>query len=64
MDIDFTIPIWTDGFPTKPTIEFTEDGWNTVYKGSCVAKSPYAYLVDGMGYGRFWIPKCYVRLCN
>ena len=53
-----------DGWATLPTVEFTEDEWNTVYRGSCIDSTFYAYLVRGDGYGTFWIPKCYVRLVN
>ena len=63
--IDFTKPIPSeedDGFPILPTVEFTEDDWNTVYIGHCVEKSIYSYLVDSSVYGRFWIPKENVRL--
>jgi len=53
-----------DGWPTLPTVEFMEDGWNTVYLGCCIDSTFDAYLVRGDGYGTFWIPKCYVRLVN
>lgn len=63
--IDFTKPIkYEDGMVILPTIEFTEDNWNTVYRGKCISSTFYSYLVDGIGYGRFWIPKCYVRLAK
>ena len=51
-------------FPTLPTVEFTEDNWNTVYRGYCVEKSIYSYLVHSSEYGRFWIPKANVRLAK
>ncbi len=51
-----------DGWPTLPTVEFTEDCWNTIYTGCCIDSTFDAYLVQGHGYGTFWIPKCYVRL--
>ena len=50
-----------DEYPTSPTVEFTEDDWNTVHRGYIVESSTYSHLVIGHGYGRFWIPKCYVR---
>jgi hypothetical protein len=53
-----------DGLTTLPTVEFTEDCWNTVYRGCCIDSTFDAYLVRGDGYGTFWIPKCYVRLVN
>lgn len=53
-----------DGWLTLPTVEFTEDCWNTVYRGCCIDSTFDAYLVRGDGYGTFWIPKCYVRLAN
>ena len=53
-----------DGWATLPTVEFTEDCWNTVYRGCCIDSTFNAYLVRGDGYGTFWIPKCYVRLVN
>lgn len=60
---DLTKPILTaDGIPTRPTVEFTEDEWTTKHIGYCVESTFYSYLVDGRGYGRFWIPKQYVRL--
>lgn len=53
-----------DGWATIPIVEFTEDCWNTVYRGCCVDSNFYAYLVRSNGYGTFWIPKCYVRLVD
>jgi hypothetical protein len=53
-----------DEFPIIPTVEFTEDCWNTVHRGCCIDSTFDAYLVRGYGYGSFWIPKCYVRLVN
>ena len=53
-----------DDFPTLPTVEFTEDDWNTVYRGCCIDSTFYSYLVRGDGYGTFWIPKVHVRLPN
>jgi len=63
---NFTKPMFSevDGFPTLPTVEFTEDEWNTVYRGSCIDSTFYSYLVSCVDYGTFWIPKCYVRLAN
>ena len=49
---------------TTPTVEFTEDNWNTIYTGSIVGSSIYSYLVRSSKYGSFWIPKCYVREIN
>jgi len=49
-------------YPTRPTVEFTEDEWNTVHTGYIVESTFYSHLVEGRGYGRFWIPKCYVRI--
>ena len=65
-NIDLSRPLISevDGWPTLPTVEFTEDEWNTVHRGCCIDSTFYAYLVRGDGYGRFWIPKCYVRLCE
>lgn len=51
----------TEEYPTRPTIEFTEDEWNTVYTGYIVESTFYSHLVEGHGYGRFWIPKCFIR---
>ncbi len=62
---DFTKPYKVEGgFCIRPTIEFTEDEWNTVYTGSCVDKTHYSYLVNGDNYGTFWIPKAHVRLAS
>ncbi len=63
---NFTKPVLSavDGYPTLPTVEFTEDCWNTVYLGYCIDCTFDAYLVRGNGYGTFWVPKCYVRLVN
>jgi len=49
---------------TSPTVEFTEDEWNTIHTGYIVESTFYSYLIEGHGYGRFWIPKCYVRIKN
>ena len=61
---DFTKPIISpdDNFPTLPTVEFTEDCWNTIYTGSCIESTHSSYLVRSSVYGVHWIPKCYVRL--
>lgn len=48
--------------PVLPTVEFTEDEWNTVYEGYCTQKTFYSYLVQSAEYGLFWIPKQHVRL--
>lgn len=66
LNSNFAKPVLSavDGWATLPTVEFTEDEWNTVYRGSCIDSTFYAYLVRGDGYGTFWIPKCYVRLVN
>lgn len=63
---DLSKPIYIDDeeFPTKLTVEFTEDGWTTTYTGSCINSTFDSYLVESSVYGRFWIPKCYVRLKN
>jgi hypothetical protein len=63
---NFTKPVLSavDSWVTLPTVEFTEDCWNTVYRGCCIDSTFHAYLVRGDGYGTFWIPKCYVRLVN
>ena len=65
-NIDFTKPILSkeDNYPTLPTVEFTEDEWNTIYKGYCIESTFYSYKVVGNNYGTFWIPKCFVRLAN
>lgn len=63
MNTDLSKPIIAeDGFPTVPTVEFTEDEWNSVHTGSCIDKTHYSYLVRGDNYGTFWIPKSHVRL--
>jgi hypothetical protein len=52
----------TNEYPTVPTVEFTEDNWNTIYTGTILQSTFYSHLVRGNGYGTFWIPKCYVRV--
>lgn len=58
------VPSPDDGYPTLPNVEFTEDRWNTIYRGKCIDSTFDSYLVDGDDYGIFWIPKCYVRLAS
>jgi hypothetical protein len=53
-----------EDYPVAPTVEFTEDEWNTVYTGYIVQSSIYAHLVHSSKYGRFWIPKAHVRVVN
>lgn len=61
--IDFTKPILSeDGFPTVPTVEFTDDEWKSIYIGKCIEKSYYSYLIESKVYGTFWIGKMSVRL--
>ena len=47
-----------------PTVLFTEDGWNTIYEGSIMETSMYAYRVRSQIYGEHWIPKENVLLKN
>ena len=62
---DFTKPIFdTEGWSMLPTVEFTEDEWVSVYKGYCIDKTNYSYLVNSNEYGTFWISKDYVRIAN
>lgn len=64
-NIDLTKPIEVEGeYPTIPTVEFTEDEWTTTHLGRCINSTHDAYLVVGVNYGTFWIPKIYVRLYN
>lgn len=53
-----------DGYPTLPTVQFTEDDWTTIHRGKCIDSTPLFYKVDGDGYGVFWIPKENVRIIN
>jgi hypothetical protein len=53
-----------EGWPILPTVEFTEDEWNTIYTGHCVNSTFYSYLVHSAEYGTFWIPKTHVRLAT
>ena len=64
--IDFSKPIPSSegDYPSRPSIEFTEDDWTTIYTGYCVESSIYSYLVEGGKYGRLWIPKHSVRLAK
>lgn len=52
---------WEDGIYILNTIKFTEDDWNTEYKGSIYEESLYSYLIKSHEYGTFWIPKNYVK---
>lgn len=65
-NINFSKPrlLSGDDYPILPTVEFTEDEWNTVHRGCCIKSTFYSYLVKGDGYGEFWIAKCFVRLAN
>lgn len=58
------IPAEDGGYPILPTVEFTEDEWNTIHIGCCIDSTFYSYLVRGHNYGTFWIPKCFVRLAK
>lgn len=49
-------------YPTRPTYEFTEDEWTTIYTGYIVESSIYSHLIHSSEYGRFWIPKENTRL--
>ena len=51
-----------DEYPIVPMVEFTEDEWTTIYEGHIVESSIYSHLVSSNKYGRFWIPKQFVRL--
>jgi len=59
---DFSKPILIKGINTIPTVEFTEDNWQTVWEGHCIESSKYSYLIRSQRYGRRWIPKSNVRL--
>lgn len=65
-NINFTRPVFSevDSYPTLPTVEFTEDDWNTIHLGCCIDSTFYSYKVRGNNYGTFWVPKCFVRLLN
>ena len=52
---------WEDGIYILNTVKFTEDDWNTEYKGSNYEESFYCYLIKSHEYGTFWIPKNYVK---
>jgi hypothetical protein len=61
---DFTKPTGRDknGDLIYPTVEFTEDCWNTIYTGICIGQTLYTYLIKSPQYGTHYIPKEYVKL--
>ena len=54
-DNDFSKPLLLadDEYPTLLTVEFTEDGWSTIYRGSCIERTIYSYKVRSDVYGTF-----------
>lgn len=49
------------GHEVYDEVEFTEDNWNTVYRGGIVEETMYSYKIHSCVYGTHFIPKVFVR---
>lgn len=48
-------------FAKGEILEFTEDDWKTVHRGSIQHESIYSYFMHSLNYGDRWIAKTNVR---